>query len=118
MEAAIRFRYSAEARPETHHVVMALKAKREHRWTPQQTGVRAAVRLVTHRAALDAHGRVLKSKGATLIAVALDAWDIVTKAVRDHAWRLRRTPSSQRRAVWVMAVGAIDGAFVDAVFEG
>ena len=47
MEPAAGFGNTAEARAEAHHIVVTFKAQCEHRRTPQQTRVRAAMRIVT-----------------------------------------------------------------------
>jgi hypothetical protein len=49
--------------------------------------------------------------------MALHASDIVAQGVGHHLRALRGSPSGHGRAVRVMAIGAVDGAFVDAVLE-
>lgn len=97
---------------------VALQAKRENRRPPKKPGVHRPVRHVTRRAAVHPHRRVLKGEGPPLVDVALQARFLVAQARFHHFWPLPRCPSGGLRPVGVMAIGALDNAFVDPVLDG
>ena len=117
MKGRVRTRDARRSRPETNHIVVAFQAHREHLRPGQQPRVRTPVRVVARRATLHPNRRMLMHKRSPLIGVAVHARDVVAQPMAHHARRVRASPSRRRRPVRVMAVGAVNRAFVDAVFE-
>jgi hypothetical protein len=59
--------------PEISGTVMAFETQGKHDWPAEKPRIRRAVRVMAHLAAFHPNGRVFERKGATLIAMALNA---------------------------------------------
>lgn len=97
--------------------VMALQAKCEGDGTPQQTGIRRAMRTVAHFAAIHARGGMFKEKRPALVGVAAQAGLLIRLCLIDHAGPGGHTPGWGGCAVRVVAIRALHKAFVDAMLE-
>ena len=103
---------------ESSGTVVAFEAEGENDGSIKEPGVGRAVGGVTTVAAIDAEGGVFKKERAALVSVALDAGLFIGLGVLLHAGPLAHAPSGGRGAMGLVAVGALDGAFVDAMLEG
>ena len=103
--------------PEASGPVVAFQTKGEDDGPIQEPGVGRTVGGVAAVTAVDAEGGVFKQKRAAFVGVALDAGLFVGLGMLLHAGALAHPPVRGRGAMRVVAVGTLDGAFVDAVLE-
>ncbi len=111
LEAKTRF-----AEPENTGV--ALQAKSEYRRAFEEPGIGGAVGRMAAFAALNTHRGMLVYKRPADIYMALHAGFVVAEGLRYHARPDPGAPSRVERPVRVVAIGAVDCAFVHPVVEG
>ena len=95
---------------------MAFEAEGECDWTPEQLCIRGTVRIVAGLASLHPHRRVFEHKRPPLIDVALKAGLLVIESVLDHAGANAAAPGGGERTVGIVAIGALNGAFIHPMF--
>lgn len=97
---------------------MALQAYGEHHGAPQQPGVCRSVRRMAGLAAIHSHGRVLEEKGPAVLSVAFEAGLLVRRGVFYHPRPRSHSPGRRGRAVRIVAICALDNAFIHSMLEG
>lgn len=88
---------------------MTLQTQQVHVAELEHVRIRTAVDHVAGHAAIDFHGRVLVNEGTLLVGVAFEADDIL-RGVRSHLFR-------ELRSMWIVAIGALNQAFVNAMMK-
>ncbi len=102
---------------EASFAVMAFQAHGEHGGTAQQPRIHRPVRLMAGFAAFDAHRAVLIDERSALVGVAVETGFFVALFLIDHAWPGRHLPRGRERAMRIMAVRALDDAFIHPMFK-
>ena len=84
----------------------------------QHPGIRRTVGHVAGLAPVDAHGSVFVDEGSALVGVAFEASFLIAFLLIDHVRSPCHPPGCGESAVRIVAVSALDGTFIDPMFEG
>ena len=76
------------------------------------------MRIVTGLTTIDAHRRVLKDEGTSLVDVALHAGLLVALSLIDHPGARRHVGRGRKRPVRIVAIGALDHALIHPMLKG
>ena len=104
--------------PKIRLAVVAFQARGEYGGPPKHLRVHRPVGGVAAFAAIDTDRGVFVDEGTPLIDMALQAGLLIGLRLVDHVRTLAGSPGWGGGSVGIVAIGALDGAFVDAMLEG
>lgn len=102
---------------ETARAVMAFEAQRVDDGPTQEFAVHRTVRIMAGFAAFDADDGMFIDEGAALVLVAFDAGLFGAGGLVHHAGSHAGAPCGGEGSMRVVAIGALDDAFIDAMFD-